>query len=264
MTIGSRGGQSATTQLVAAAARQHLQPLGLRRRGASRVWFDDRGWWLIVVEFRPSRSHGTYLNVGAMWLWQERNHWSFDDGSRIYWCNDATFVTKPPSGEAGWRSFLDFVNADQFTRDMDMLARFAAQRVEQLRSHFPDPAATAHQLASRATGHAESPWWHACHTGSAAALAGDPDTARQAFHGITVGNLDPDWALDLAEHARQLAGLADDAPALQQRVIERIRATRQRLKLPPAALPPMPTPLAQRSGRDHQHASRHGGSLSTY
>ncbi|MEU5934540.1 hypothetical protein [Micromonospora sp. NPDC047187] len=236
--------RAATTRLVAAAARQHLQPLGLHRRGGSRVWFDDRGWWLIVVEFQPSRSHGTYLNVGAMWLWHEQDHWSFDEGSRIYWRNDAAFVAHPPIGEAGWTSLLDFVNPEQFTRDIDMLAGIAAQRVEQLRSQFPDATATAHQLASRTTGHGESPWWHAYHTGSAAALAGDPDNARQAFHRITVGNLDPDWAHDLAQHARQLADLADDPPALQQHIIEVIHATRQRLKLPPAPPQPMPTPPA--------------------
>ncbi|MEU9738881.1 hypothetical protein AB0E12_06775 [Micromonospora chersina] len=225
--------RAATTRLVAAAARQHLQPLGLHRRGASRVWFDDRGWWLIVVEFQPSRSQGTYVNVGAMWLWHERGHWSFDDGSRIHWRNDGTFVAHPPIGEAGWTSSLDFANAEQFTRDLDMVAGIAAQRVEQLRSQFPDPAATARQLASRTTKHSESPWWHAYHTGAAAALAGDPDTARQAFHRITVGNLDPVWAHDLAQHAQQLADLADNPPALQQRVTEVIHATRQRLKLPP-------------------------------
>ncbi|MGC1210051.1 MAG: hypothetical protein WA890_02125 [Micromonospora sp.] len=236
--------RAATTRLVTAAARQHLEPLGLHRRGASRVWFDDRGWWLIVVEFQPSRSHGTYLNVGAMWLWHERNHWSFDAGSRIYWRNDTTFVTQPPIGEAGWTDFLDFVNTEQFTRDIDMVARIAAQRVEQLRSQFPDPATTARQLASHPTGHGESPWWQAYHTGSAAALAGDPDTARQAFQRITVGTLDPGWAHDLAQHARQLADLADNPRALQQRVSEAIHATRQRLKLPPAPPQPMPTPPA--------------------
>ncbi|WP_146604008.1 hypothetical protein [Micromonospora deserti] len=226
--------RAATSRLVAAAARQHLQPLGLHWRGASRLWFDDRGWWLIVVEFQPSRSHGTYLSIAAMWLWHERDYWSFDDGDRIYWRNDAAFVTQPPIGEAGWTSFLNFINAEQFTRDITMVTGIAAQRVEQLRSQFADPAATAQQLASRTTRHGESPWWHAYHTGSAAALAGDPDTARQAFHRITVGNLDPDWAHDLAQHARQLADLADNPPALQQRVIDVIHATRQRLKLPPA------------------------------
>ncbi|WDZ86690.1 hypothetical protein [Micromonospora cathayae] len=224
--------RAATTRLVAAAARQHLQPLGLHRRGASRVWFDDRGWWLIVVEFQPSRSHGTYLNVGAMWLWDERDYWSFDDGSRIYWRDDATFVAHPPIDETGWASLLGFVNTEQFTRDMDMVAGIAAQRVEQLRGQFPDPAATSRQLASRPAGHDESPWWHAYHLGCAAALADDPGTARHAFRRITVSNPDTDWAHDLARHARHLADLADDPHVLRQRVIEVIHATRQRLKLP--------------------------------
>ncbi|MEU1397461.1 hypothetical protein ABZ403_15550 [Micromonospora zamorensis] len=234
--------RAATTRLVAATAREHLQPLGLRRRGATRLWFDDRGWWLILVEFQPSRSNGTYLNIGAMWLWHERDHWSFDDGDRIYWRNDAAFVTQPPIGEAGWTSSLDFINAEQFARDINMVAGVAAQRVEQLRGQYPDPAATARQLASRTTGLGESPWWHAYHTGAAAALAGDAGTARQAFHRITVGNLDPDWAHDLARHARRLADLADNPPALQRRIIELIQSTRRQLKLPPTPAHHMPPP----------------------
>ena len=41
------------SKLITSAARDVLRPLGLRRRGRSRVWLDDRGWWLGVVEFQP-------------------------------------------------------------------------------------------------------------------------------------------------------------------------------------------------------------------
>jgi hypothetical protein len=43
-----------------------LTPLGLTQRGRSRLWLDDHGWWLIVVEFQPSAwSRGSHLNVSA-------------------------------------------------------------------------------------------------------------------------------------------------------------------------------------------------------
>src|SRR5256885_11111558 len=54
------------SKLITAAAREILRPLGLFQKGRSRVWLDDQGWWLGVVEFQPSDwSKGSYLNVGA-------------------------------------------------------------------------------------------------------------------------------------------------------------------------------------------------------
>ena len=52
-------------RVIDAEARQALKPLGLYRKGKSRVWYDDHGWWLIQVEFQPSAwSRGCHLNVG--------------------------------------------------------------------------------------------------------------------------------------------------------------------------------------------------------
>ena len=52
-------------RVIDAEARQALKPLGLYRKGKSRVWYDDHGWWLIQVEFQPSAwFRGSYLNVG--------------------------------------------------------------------------------------------------------------------------------------------------------------------------------------------------------
>jgi hypothetical protein len=47
--------------VITAEARHVLKPLGLVRRGNSRVWIDDHGWWTIQVEFQPSAwSKGSY------------------------------------------------------------------------------------------------------------------------------------------------------------------------------------------------------------
>ncbi len=82
------------------AARAALLPLGLIQRGRSRVWLDDRGWFLIVVEFQPSSwSKGSYLNVAAMWLWRDKDYLSFDyggpDGDRIAGFHRAQIRTGP-------------------------------------------------------------------------------------------------------------------------------------------------------------------------
>ncbi|MGC4750586.1 hypothetical protein ACLQ28_33730 [Micromonospora sp. DT201] len=219
-------------RLITAATRECLEPLGLRR-GKSRSWYDDRDWWIINVEFQASRRPGTYLNIGAMWLWTDQEHWSFDEGCRVHWQGDGSFASTTPLGERGWTNFLDFRTADQFSHDVRSLAQIAARRVAELRAQFPDPPSVVRQLASRRTRSDESPWWHAYHTGAAAAFCGDAATARRSFDRITPNNLGVEWEHDLARRASELSSLANDPDALRQRLHTTVQATRQRLKLSP-------------------------------
>ncbi|HWA27784.1 MAG TPA: hypothetical protein VG734_19160 [Lacunisphaera sp.] len=105
-------------KLIAAAAKKGLTPLGLRRDGKSRIWYDDHGWWVIVVEFQPSGwSRGSYLNVAVSWLLYEQGHWTFDVGGR----------------EEGFKS-AD--NPEQFEAAIDAMASHAAQCVQRHRRSF--------------------------------------------------------------------------------------------------------------------------------
>lgn len=225
------------SRLVTAAAREHLAPRGLRPRGRW-LWIDDRGWSLIIVEFAPDRGLGVHLNVGAMWLWTDRDHFAFDDGDRVWWRADGTFTTTVSPGEPGWNSTLDHITPHRFARDIDMVADVAARRVAQLRSRFPDPRTAAHHLNARPARLAESRWWHLYHQGAAAGLSGDTDTARRAFDGITPDRLEADWQHHLAHRAAELSALADDPTALRARLVETVHTTRQNLALP--ATPHMP------------------------
>src|SRR5277367_5073918 len=55
-------------KLIAHAARTWLDPLGLRRKGQSRTWLDDHGWWLTIVELQAgAHDVGAFLNVGVCW-----------------------------------------------------------------------------------------------------------------------------------------------------------------------------------------------------
>jgi hypothetical protein len=70
-------------KLIAQIAKQTLLPAGLKRKGKSRLYYDDNGWWCTIVEFQPSGfSKGSYLNVGVSWLLKEEGGWSFNVGSR--------------------------------------------------------------------------------------------------------------------------------------------------------------------------------------
>ncbi|WP_405392594.1 hypothetical protein OG596_35290 [Streptomyces sp. NBC_01102] len=69
--------RSPVLRIISSAARESLKPLGRARRGRSRLWIDDHGWWLGAVEFTPSRIAGSGLCVGAMWLWHDVDHLAF-------------------------------------------------------------------------------------------------------------------------------------------------------------------------------------------
>jgi hypothetical protein len=176
---------------------------------------------------------GTYLNIGAMWLWDKLDAWSFDDGYRLYWRADGTFTHTVPLGQPGWTEFARYVDAAQFDRDIRTLVDVAAQRVSQLREQFADPCAAARALSERPTQLGEDAGWHAYHTGAAAGLCGDLATARRALSTITGQDSNPQSVDDRRRTAEELIEVADDQAALQRQILNLIAAKRQRLGLPP-------------------------------
>jgi hypothetical protein len=71
-------------RIVKNKAKEILGPMGLRQKGASRLWFEDNGWYLTLVEFQPAHgTPGTFLNVGIFFLWhKDQDYVSFDYGHR--------------------------------------------------------------------------------------------------------------------------------------------------------------------------------------
>jgi hypothetical protein len=57
MAITRDGAAEATdhNKEIALAAKRVLAPLGCVRKGRSRIWLDDHGWWIGVIEFQPGR-----------------------------------------------------------------------------------------------------------------------------------------------------------------------------------------------------------------
>ena len=127
------------SRLLADVGREVLRPLGLTQKGRSRVWLDDRGWWVCVVEFQPSSwSRGSYLNVGAMWLWRESEDIYFAVGYR---------VTEAP--------FVELESEAQFAPAARRLAGIAARKVIDYRGLFPELASAARYLDQQTRRHGE-------------------------------------------------------------------------------------------------------------
>lgn len=45
-------------RLIAAAAKAALVPLGCKRKGQSRRWYSDQGFWVVFVEFQRPDNPG--------------------------------------------------------------------------------------------------------------------------------------------------------------------------------------------------------------
>jgi len=205
--------QSRHAKLLTAAARRILRPLGLQQRGRSRLWLDDHGWWVAVVEFQPSGwSKGSYLNVGAMWLWYEKEYFSFDYGSRV-------------------ENFVQYKGDEQFAPLADNLVCRAAEAVARLRSRFPSVKAAAQQLATTTP----MGFWDLFHAGVACGLAGETTKARQFFAEVGRSDHQQDWAQAITSLARAYSVLIDDLPRFRTKVEQVVRRARERLRLPSLA-----------------------------
>lgn len=192
-------------KLIAAAAKQALLPLGCQRIGRSRTWISDQRFWLIVIEFQPSSwEKGTYLNVGAMWLWRARKDYSFNAGYRI-------------------ADFVRFYNVEQFSGAVDKLASQAAQEVERLRKQFGS-LLDIYQYLIDHTSEANPDIFH---TAIAAGLVGEVETARRLFkiHLDTFGK-DFQWQIDLCKKHAALASQLQEPSLFRTSVLAIIQECR--------------------------------------
>jgi len=142
-----------------------LTPLGFWRKGRSRIWLADRGFWLSIVEFQPSSfGKGSYLNVSAHWLWGP-----FSDVLSF----DYSVERKKP--------LIAFHDSEQFKILAEHLAEQAAKESQHLQNKITSIHASASLLvaaesASEKAGRKGG--WLAFHAAIASGLSGDMATAR--------------------------------------------------------------------------------------
>lgn len=187
-------------RIIASQAKIALQPAGFRRKGQSRVWIADRGFWLSVVEFQPSSwSKGAYLNVAVHWLWGSLPQTlTFDRSERV--------------GDG----FVEFQSPDQFVPLVDQMARKAVEIDQIHRSMFPSVQATATILVNELQPGAYGEW-AAFNAGVAAGLAGEFETARWLFESVR---------RHAASQAQALLAYIDDPVAFRSHVRGIIEAER--------------------------------------
>ena len=207
-------------RLIAAAAKAALAPLGCKRVRQSRFWYSDQRFWTVSIEFQPSGwAKGSYLNVGANWLWYPMSDWgfSFSEDIRVE--------------DAG---FIKFENVEQFTPLIAAMAARAAHEVYRLREKYKSRADIHRHLLTRAVRNG----LHGYHAAVAAGLVGDMATARQLFDRLesweTQGQ---DWTEAIKSRGAALGKFADDPVTFESAILAIIAEVRSRLHLLPDPQP---------------------------
>jgi len=204
-------------RLIAAAAKAALSPIGCLRSRQSRVWLSDQRYWAIMIEFQPSGfSKGSYLNVGASWLWQEKSNGAlnFNVGCRV-----------EGSG------FIPFESAEQFRPLIERMALQAAEAVLALRAKFPSIAAVSRYLNPRPN---MEPIY-SFHAAVAAGLNCEFEVAHRIFEWIKSCAIEDDRQMRLHSEAAALAALLDDPAQFRSAVRRTIDIRRTQARLPPIA-----------------------------
>jgi hypothetical protein len=197
-------------RLIAAAAKTALMPLGCIRKGRSRTWYDDHGYWLIFVEFQPSAwTRGSYLNVGTQWLWKASHGYD-----HFYRPGD----------------FIEYRSENQFRPLIEQMAEHAAKEVVALRqklSSFDEVLILIKRLSRR-------DGWPVYNAAVACALAGDTASAQNFFDRMQAWSTNgSDWELALKKRSENLAMLLDKPAQLREKISAQIDERRAEMKLPP-------------------------------
>ena len=102
-------------QIIKQLCKDTLLPLGVFQKGTSRIYIDDNGYFFTVLEFQPSAyAKGTYLNTALHFLWNERDHISFDF---------------PFGADIRVKNFVEYQNDEQFTHEVTKYVHEAAKQV---------------------------------------------------------------------------------------------------------------------------------------
>lgn len=200
-------------RIIAEAAKRELAPLGFKRKGRSRLWIADRGYWASIVEFQPSQwSRGSYLNVTPHWLWGLTDGLSFD---------------RPVEGV---RSFIEFETADSFAPLAAEQARTAARTSVELEATFSDIRRTAGILIADHEGGRHPGGWPGYHAAVAAGLLGDFEASHRLLE--TTINSFATWRPDFILGFRELDEATADPSRFHHLIERRISTHRADLGLP--------------------------------
>ncbi|WP_299392896.1 hypothetical protein [Pelagibius sp.] len=212
------------SKIINAVARAKLRPLGIQQKGRSRVWYDDRRWHGILIEFQPSGfSKMSSLNVAVAWFWYPKEHWSFDWGKR----------------EPGWAEFDG--DEAQFQRDFEVLADAATEAVNYYRARTGTLREAYEGLLENHKQFTRPGGWPDVHLGMLAALNGQCDQAEKLLSYVANEEGETKAYMSLKRFCNQAIAHLGNPESLRTWVEGNIAECRSLRRLPPLDPPTLPS-----------------------
>lgn len=201
-------------KIINKVARDTLKPIGVKRKGQSRVWLDDNGWWVTVIEFQPSAwSKGTYLNVGVNFQWYPKERLSFDIGYR----------------EAG---FVEYESDEQFEPRAKEFAELAKAKVLEIREQLSRSKSAKEYVISSLQDHRPTLWGE-FHQGMSCILTKDTKEAISYFNQVLSNPHDTEWAIELKEFTSGMVKSLESGEDALRFIDEIVNKSRELKKLEP-------------------------------
>jgi len=200
------------TKILNRVAREVLKPIGAKRKGRSRIWLDDNGWWVTLIEFQPSNwSRGSYLNVGVNWQWYPKDDYSFDMGYRT-------------------GSYVEYESDDQFEVAAREFAEQAKAKVYEYRHNLRNVSA-AKETMEMMEEEEKDTIWNRYHLGVVNALAGSTEEAISNLLKVTQEEDKWDWVKELISETEELISVLQVGRNPRDIVIGKILEARRQKKL---------------------------------
>lgn len=210
-------------KIINIAAKKVLAPNGLFRKGSSRVWLDDNGYFIIQVEFQPSGySKGSFLNVGVSFLWES--------------CEGLNQTLAYGYGyreNVNGKQFVPYSdNDEEFMIEMEQFAETALRKVMEYRQ-FRDMNYAKNQLVQRVTENCN--FWHVYSAAMICFLKGDFEDGKKYFSSFMhilkdsfyENNYYIEWRGELYDHCIQcIQPYLDSQQNAQRMVLEMIKRRR--------------------------------------
>ena len=205
-------------KVITKAADQTLKPLGLFKKGQSRVWIDDNFWFLIIVEFQPSGySKGSHLNVAIHFLWDEDENLGFH-------------YPKMSRGN----SFVEYNGDDRdFFEKMSLLSKKAEDKVKAYRKFSNVEYAKKHIIKEFGK---DSSLQHLYHEAMICALAEDKKAKKFFERFIEASKYNTYEYNDyyIEEVNERILPMVDDRKLLKEYVLNKVKNKRYNLSSKPS------------------------------
>jgi hypothetical protein len=202
----------AHSKIINKVAVQILKPNGLVRKGQSRIWLDDHGWYTTMIEFQPfSGRQGTCINVGVTFHWYLKDYSSFDVGYRE-------------------SKFIDYESDEQFIPEVEKLAHLALNKIIGYRESLCN-LDNAKQLILNHDFTSDSLWGN-YHKGIISGLANDLEGLNKYYDGLLAVDHGVAWAHELKNQVLHLKNIATNSDGFRMEIMKIISKTRALKKLP--------------------------------